>query len=130
MYKRQVLLYLASFNSFAGCESPFGTYSPKEGTTSITINIDQSLDIKKITSNESTVIYSGRFTNFDEMIGTEYLNYVNAIDVKPLNEEQSHICLHIAGNCSHMKVGVCRRTLELFGGKPPTLDARIYWKND
>jgi len=129
-YLFSLLMCLISVNSFAGCEEPFGNFEPREGLTRIKISTDQTLEIAKYEGDESTVIYTGKFTNLDKMIGTEFLNYANPIDVKPFNEKQSHLCLHVGGDCSLMKVGLCRWSLERFGGEPPKLDARLYWRTD
>lgn len=130
-YFTLVLFIMLSGNSYGGCEKPFGEYSPKNGTTVLRINDDQTVKISRELNGKLVTVYSGKFTDFDEMKGTIYLNHANPIDVAPDNNEQSHICLHVAEDCSLIKAGVCIRSLELFGGKPPKLGSNLFFrKND
>ena len=110
----------------AGCMEPFGEYIPKDGVTRIIISDDQTVKLY----NGENLIYVGKFDNFDDLKGTEYHNYENAIFVKPKNTDQSYIAFHISDNCKSMKAFVHRMYLERFGGESPKLDAKIYWKND
>ena len=127
------IFYMYSSNSFAGCDAPYGVFkaaSYDESQMYIEINMNQILKIKKGDGEKSKIIYQGRFTNFDEMVGTEYLNFENAIDIEPFDKKKSHICLHINDDCSGMKVDICRRALDFFGGEPPKLEERYFLKND
>jgi hypothetical protein len=124
------LFMLTSLETLAGCEEPFGAFISKNGTMNLTIKHDQTVKISNVDEGIEHEVYKGRLVDFDEMKGTELLNYVNAIDVKPIDRWQSHICLHIGEDCSLIKVGICRRSLERFGGEPPKLNSKVVFKND
>ena len=128
--KNQFIIYisliLATHQAVAGCMAPYGKYKPKEGETKLIINTDQTIKL----FNKDELLYKGVFDNFNKLKGTEYHNYENAILIKPTKKEQSYISFHISDDCELIKVGVNRRYLERFGGTPPKLNAKIFWKND
>ena len=124
------LLFLISFDSIATCQNPTGFFKPKEGFTNIEIGINNELEIFKSIKNRSVSIYKGSFINLGEEQDKESLNYDGVIVVKPLNKKQSHLMLNVSDECNFIKVGINRRLLERFGGKPPSLDSKWYFKND
>lgn len=129
-YLTLVLLLALTQECLAGCEDPFGTFASKSRETVLEINANQSLTITAESAENSGLIYEGKIYNLDEMIGTEYLNFENPLMVQPSDPEQSHICLHVADDCGFIKLGVCRKLLEQYGGTPPELNANLFWKVD
>ena len=121
-----VVFLFASSDAIAGCMEPYGEYRPKEGETKFIIDEQQIVKLY----NSSGLVYEGSFTNFDEVKGTEYHNYENAIFIKPNNSEQSYVAFHISDDCKLIKAFIHRIFLERFGGEPPILDAKVYFKND
>jgi len=76
------------------------------------------------------LFYQGTFSNFDELKGTEFHNFENTVFVRPRDLKHSYIAFHISEDCKLIKAFIHRKYLDRFGGEPPKLDAKLYFKND
>lgn len=99
---------------------------PKEGETRFVIEESQIVNMYR----NDQLIYEGKFSNFDEIKGTEFHSYENVVLAKPINPKHSYIAFHISHDCKMFKAFAHFYYLEKFGGTPPKFDATVYWKND
>jgi len=105
---------------------PFGEYVSQAGKTTIKINIDQTVKIYFPNNELDEPIFEGRFTNFDELKGTEFHNFANPIDVESKNKKQAGLMFHIAEDCSLMKGGPNFRDV----GEKIKIDDALFWNTN
>ena len=105
---------------------PSGEYVSRAGETTIKIDADQIVKVYYPNNELNDPIFEGRFTNFDELKGTEFHNFANPIKVESKNEEQADLMFHIAEDCSLMKGGPNFRDV----GKKIEIDDALFWNTN
>jgi len=121
-----VSLFPISQSALGGCIEPFGTYVSKPGKTTLRIEADQTVQLFFPNTDLTEPSFEGKFKNFDELKGTIFHNYENAIIVEQDDQESSYMQLHISEDCKIIKGGPIHR------GNGPFIktDGRLFTKND